>query len=101
MRLEEKKLTEFTFVLSVHVIQEIFAKTGPVSRQLHAADCDSSQATTVVRTGLMKLCTMREADDVKWLELRERTSSFCAKYDMPTGRLAERTRKKNDWMARQ
>jgi hypothetical protein len=48
----KKKLTEFTFVLSIrlHVIHEILAETGPVSRQLQAADCDLSQATIVVRS---------------------------------------------------
>ena len=88
----KKKLTEFSVVLSVHVIHEIVQETGPVSRQLQAADCDLSQATTIIRTTLKKFCT--KTGDVKWLELLKKTKAFCCKHDISTKQPSVRSRKK-------
>ena len=74
-------------------MKEFVTETGPVSKQLQAADCDLSLATTVIRTVVKKFKTMRDAGDVKWLEATEDTTSFCYKYDLPTGLRAERAKK--------
>jgi len=81
----KKKLTEFAFILSVHVIHEIVTETGPVSRQLQAADCDILKATTLIKSVLCKFSLMRQAGDTKWLELLEKTKTFCTEHGLPTG----------------
>jgi len=90
----KRRMEDFGFIVSLHVIKEILSVIGPISRQLQASTCDLALAAVMIKSTITTFLTMRQDDGHSWLKILATARTFATDHGLPSSVHSQRPRTK-------